>query len=159
MRHEMNIFQNLKIRKKLWLLTGIFCVGSLAFGLFSYGTLNLVKVNGPIYQTIADGKDLISDILPPPEYIIESYLVVLQMTEGTDSARLAKLVERCRSLRSDYESRHAFWLKELPEGRMKETLTAKSYQPAMRFFDIRDTQFIPALLRGDRGTAIRLAQG
>src|SRR6266849_2720735 len=113
MRHEMNSFRNLKIRKKLWLLTGIFCVGCLSFGLFSYSTLNQVKINGPIYQSIADGKDLISDILPPPEYIIESYLVVLQMAGETDSARLGKLVERCRSLRTDYESRHAFWLKEL----------------------------------------------
>jgi hypothetical protein len=45
-----------------------------------------VKANGPIYVKIAQGKDLIADILPPPEYIIESYLNCLQMVEavGTD---------------------------------------------------------------------------
>jgi len=40
-------------------------------------TLNKLKVNRPVYQNIIQGKDLIADILPPPEYIIESYLVAL----------------------------------------------------------------------------------
>lgn len=31
-----------------------------------------IKVNGPVYRDIIRGKDLIADILPPPEYIIES---------------------------------------------------------------------------------------
>lgn len=30
-----------------------------------------IKVNGPVYVDIIRGKDLIADILPPPEYIIE----------------------------------------------------------------------------------------
>ncbi|MDM7981876.1 MAG: hypothetical protein QUV71_16195 [Rhizobium sp.] len=29
-------------------------------------TLQTLKVNGPIYKEIVDGKDLIADILPPP---------------------------------------------------------------------------------------------
>jgi methyl-accepting chemotaxis protein len=155
----MERFQNLKIQAKLWLLTSVFCVGLLIHGYFACATVNQVKVNGPIYHTIADGKDLIEDILPPPEYIIESYLVVLQMVDESDRTALDRLVGRCRSLRSDYESRHSFWLKELPEGRMKQALTAKSYQPAMQFFEIRDRQFIPAVLRGDRKQAQELAQG
>jgi hypothetical protein len=36
--------------------------------------LDRVKINGPLYQQIVSGKDLIADILPPPEYIIETYL-------------------------------------------------------------------------------------
>ena len=35
--------------------------------------LSEVKVGGPLYDKIKLGNDLIADILPPPEYVIESY--------------------------------------------------------------------------------------
>jgi hypothetical protein len=38
-----------------------------------YG-LSQLKVGGPLYNQIKLGNDLIADILPPPEYVIESYL-------------------------------------------------------------------------------------
>lgn len=41
-------------------------------------------VNGPIYQMLALDKDLISEILPPTEFIVEPYLVVCQIN-GTKS--------------------------------------------------------------------------
>ena len=50
------------------------------------------KVNGPVYQRIVQGKDLSADVLPPPEYIIESYLVTLQMERMEDKAELAALI-------------------------------------------------------------------
>ena len=36
--------------------------------------LSDVKVGGPLYDKIKLGNDLIADILPPPEYVIESFL-------------------------------------------------------------------------------------
>ncbi|MPZ39062.1 MAG: hypothetical protein GEU95_13550 [Rhizobiales bacterium] len=33
-----------------------------------------ICVGGPTYTKIIQGKDLVADILPPPAYIIESYL-------------------------------------------------------------------------------------
>ena len=47
--------------------------------------INEVKVNGPLYRQIVEGKDLIADILPPPEYIIESYLTAYELAEQTDA--------------------------------------------------------------------------
>ena len=38
-------------------------------------------------KEIVQGKDLIADVQPPPEYIIESYLLVLQMVDETDPPR------------------------------------------------------------------------
>jgi hypothetical protein len=38
-----------------------------------YG-LSQLKVGGPLYNQIKLGNDLIADILPPPEYVIEAYL-------------------------------------------------------------------------------------
>jgi methyl-accepting chemotaxis protein len=141
------------MRSRLALLVAIFVVGFIAFGVFSYNTLRIVRVNGPLYAGIVQGKDLIADILPPPEYVIESYLLVLQMAGETDHAELESLVRRSNGLRAEYERRHEFWVGDLPEGSLREMMVATSYEPAREFFEIRDREFIPAMLRGDRQRA------
>ena len=62
---------NLSIRSKLLLLAGVFALGFLIFGAFSYSTLKLAKVHGPYYRQIVMNKDLLADVLPPPNYQIE----------------------------------------------------------------------------------------
>ena len=61
----LNILKNTKIRYRLFLLVGLSIVGFIGFGIFSYSTLNTLKVNGPLYKRIVQGKDLIADVLPP----------------------------------------------------------------------------------------------
>jgi hypothetical protein len=76
--HSLDEYMNLnhlKIRTRFMLLLGLFVCGFALYGSWSFKTLNELKVNGPLYQRIVQNKDLIADILPPPEYIIESYLV------------------------------------------------------------------------------------
>ena len=49
----------------------VFVLGFFSFGFAFYDTLTKLKVNGPIYVDIVQGKDLIADVLPPPYYILE----------------------------------------------------------------------------------------
>ncbi len=51
-------------------------VGSMALKKYVFEDL---KVNGPVYQEIVNGKDLITDILPPPLYVVESYMLANEM--------------------------------------------------------------------------------
>jgi methyl-accepting chemotaxis protein len=62
-------------------------------------------------------------------------------------------------LRKDYDDRRDFWLKDLPEGPIKSTLLEASYRPGLDLMEIRDREFIPLLLKGDRAGAQKLAQG
>ncbi len=142
--------KHLKVGSKLALLVAVFVVGFGTFGLFSYFTLNAVKVNGPLYGTIVQSKDLVADILPPPEYIIECYLLVLQMADEANQTRLPELTRRYRALEKEYERRHAFWDTTLAAGAMKDALVERSYRPATEFFRTVDRDFLPALERGDR---------
>lgn len=150
---------DLRVKASLFWLVGMFLMGFCIFGFFSYQTINTVKVNGNLYRSIVQGKDLIADILPPPEYIIESYLLVLQMVDEKDQSELNGLIARSQALRKDYDARHEFWAKDLPEGKMKQIMIIKSYQPAIRFFEVRDVEFIPLLLKGERENARTLAHG
>ena len=74
-----SFLSSMTIRAKLFFLL-VFCmVGLLVLGTLSWTTLNLIKVNGTMYQRIVLNKDLVADILPPPEYIVESFLTVYEI--------------------------------------------------------------------------------
>jgi methyl-accepting chemotaxis protein len=158
-RDIMGFIKNLKIARKFALLAVLLVVGFGAFGVFSYSTLTLVMVNGPLYHNIVQGKDLIADILPPPDYLVESYLVVFQMVAETDRSRLDELARKCKALREEYESRHQFWKQDLADGKLKELMVETSYRPAVRFLDIRDGEFMSAIGRGDKQTARKILEG
>jgi methyl-accepting chemotaxis protein WspA len=151
--------ENLRISAKLGLLLLVFAGGFAVFGVLAFRTLGAVKVDGALYREIAQSKDVIADVAPPPEYIIEAYLLVLQMQEETDPGRLNALVERSRALRQAYDVRHEFWNTNLPPGRLRDALLVKSYQPAIEFFELRDRELIPAVVAGQRSRALELARG
>jgi methyl-accepting chemotaxis protein len=149
--------KHLTVKTKLCVMAGSFVLGFLAFGAVAYDTLLTARVNGPLYARIIQGKDLIADVLPPPEYIIESYLLVLQMLEEGERSKIEALAERSKALAEEYRVRHDFWVKDLTEGPLKEAMVVRSYRPAMEFMEVRDREFIPALLRGDKERARELA--
>jgi len=68
----MGMLRNLKLSERLALLIALFSLGFIFYGAWSFKTLNERKVSGPVYQHIVQGKDLVADVLPPPEYILES---------------------------------------------------------------------------------------
>jgi methyl-accepting chemotaxis protein len=108
-----------------------------------------MKVSGPVYTQIVLGKDLVADILPPPEYILESYLVALQMTRARPE-EMSILADRLKALHADYNTRHEFWLQQtLLDSTIKQTLTETAHTPAARFYEIAEQRFIPAALAGN----------
>jgi hypothetical protein len=143
----------MSIRIKLLSVVGVCALSFLVFGAISWDTLNVTRINGENYQRIISGKDLIADILPPPEYLVEAYLVVYQMVEEEDPSKLKGLIEKSKSLREDYEKRHEYWNKHLQNGSLREELVTMSYQPAVRFLDTIDKEIIPAIQRHDRNGA------
>lgn len=151
----MNGYLNFKLSHRFAILVGLFVLGFATYGVWSFKTLNKLKVNGPVYQHIVQGKDLIADILPPPEYIIESYLVILQISETDDKAELAGLFERFKKLKGEYEDRHAFWIKETLDNDLTEAFLNQSYPQAVNFYNIAFDEYIPAVKKGDKAVALQ----
>ncbi|MES1982704.1 MAG: methyl-accepting chemotaxis protein [Pseudomonadota bacterium] len=146
----MNYLNSLKISHRLVLLVAVFTSGLIIFGGWSFKTLNDLKVNGPLYQQIIQGKDLVADILPPPEYILESYLVVLQLTGEADPAEQKKLIDKLQTLRADYNARHEFWLKENLSGELKNVFLKQAHEPAVAFYELVFDKLIPAVQSNDK---------
>ncbi|OHD57019.1 MAG: hypothetical protein A2Y33_08820 [Spirochaetes bacterium GWF1_51_8] len=147
------MLNNVRIRKKLLILVALFLIFFTSFAYFSFTTLDEVKINGPVYKSIVQGKDLIADILPPPEYIIETYLLVLQIDNETDSDVIQSLIERGAVLEKDYDTRHEFWVKDLKDDGMKQKMVVDAYGYAKEFFKVRNDEYYPAVLSGDFAAA------
>jgi methyl-accepting chemotaxis protein len=147
------LLSRFSILQQIVFLALVCVTGLIVVSVAAFSVMNRVKVTGPIYQQIVQGKDLVADILPPPEYIIESYLVVLQAEQETDSSKFPQYLERFKKLKGDYDERHSFWSRELSDGEMKQLLVEASYKPAAAFYDTALGEFFPALQGGDAAKA------
>jgi len=132
--------------------------------LFWVGHLNISKVmvNGPIYQLLARDKDLISEILPPTEFIVEPYLVVCQINGAKTAETLQTLAKELQSLEIKYRESHAEWTKKLSpnatglEGVVARELLQNSYGFAESFFRIVHGDWKDAIDRGDQVAAFAI---
>jgi methyl-accepting chemotaxis protein len=147
---------NLRIRGKLFLLIAIFLIGFAGYGGYSYLSMYTVSVNGPVYKAITLQKDLMADIHSPPEFIIEAYVNVLQLKDARASTAIDTLILKGTDLRREYENRHAYWAATLPEGDLKVIMVKESYDSAIKFFDVRDNDLIPAMRAGDWDAANKI---
>ncbi|RPH44901.1 MAG: methyl-accepting chemotaxis protein [Burkholderiales bacterium] len=139
------VIRNLGLEKKLMLLLSIFSLAFFAFAFVSWHTIETVRVNGPLYGSIVEGKDLVADILPPPAYIIESHLLSLQLAEESEAAQQALLIERGNALRVEFDRRHEHWKRALAPGTLSDTMNVSAYRPAVAYFEVREAELIPAV--------------
>lgn len=145
MRH----FEKLKISTKLYLLTFCFITGFVVFGIMFNNTIDTIGIQGKVYNSIVESKDVIADILPPPEYIVESNLLIFQALVASNNAKIEEIGARFKKLKEEYITRHEYWTNVLDNSEMKELLVTVSYQPAITFYGIAEKDFFPAMLAGD----------
>jgi PAS domain S-box-containing protein len=152
----MKLLRTLKLSYRLTLLIGIFSIGFLLYGWWSFRTLAELKVNGPLYRGIVESKDIIADTLPPPLYIIESYLVSLQMAaSGGDVQRLDAFEERLRQLRDDHGRRTRYWQDHGLDADTARLLLDDVGTPARAFYEAAFGGMVPALRNGDQAGVAR----
>lgn len=144
---------------RLSLSSAIFAFGIvLALGFAAVVSTGLyalkeLKVGGPLYSDIKLGNDLIADILPPPEYIIEAYLEATLAMREPD--QLAAHGERLVQLRKDYDERKAFWVTSSLATDLKTALVSKSDAEVQKFWKASD-QLLPALKARDTAASERV---
>ena len=128
-------------------------VGLVAVIFASNYALSQLKVGGPIYDKIKLGNDLVADILPPPEYVIEAYLEVTLALQ--DPSSLAARRERLVQLKKDYDERRDFWSKSDLDPGIKTRLVEKSHSDVQRFWNLTEQSFLPALAKAETAAAAK----
>ncbi len=147
------LLRNIRSQAKVATLAAVFLLSFSLYGLYCVNTVNEVKVNGPIYEDIERSQDVIADVLPPPEYLVETMLIAYQMLDAGDAGEIGKLAERAERLRSEYLERHDYWVGSLPPGPLRSALVDSSFQPAEKILDALGKRFIPAIRAGDKAAA------
>ena len=112
--------------------------------LFTSGyALQQLRIGGPLYTQIKLGNDLVADILPPPEYVLEAYLEATLAVRDPSAvkARGNRLVQ----LHKDYDERREYWIKSDLEQSLKSKLTKASDTEVQRFWTIIEQEMLPAL--------------
>jgi methyl-accepting chemotaxis protein len=133
---------------------GYFILAGLLLTLLaSTVALERLRIGSAAYDRIITGKDLVADVLPPPAYVIEPFLeahIVAQEPEAS-----AEHVERLARLRSEYETRRAFWEKSenLPPA-LKDVLN-RSDAEVQKFWQAVEKQLAPAARSGDTAAIAR----
>lgn len=150
--------RNSQLASRLSIFVGVFLILFAGFAMVAWRTLDQVRVKGALYDEIILGNDLIADILPPPQYIIESFLLTLQLVEEQDPAEITRLIERGNELRIEYENRQEHWKRVLPKDTMGDLMTVTSSRAAMEFYRLRDGDFVSAIRAGDRETARKVLE-
>jgi methyl-accepting chemotaxis protein len=144
----MNFLLKLKLNTQFIVLGVILVIGIFAVNLWEGKEVKNLTVKGHLYNLIQNQKDLIADILPPPEYAIEGWQVLLEMQ--MPNANLPELVSKSKKLRQDFEDRHQYWIKTLKDEPHKQLVLEDIYKTGIKFFDIRDNIAIPAFESGDK---------
>ncbi len=129
----------------------VLLAGFIASTATSMYALKQEKIRGPIYEDIIAMKDLAADILPPPAYIIESYLEASLALRQPDTAKARQA--KVEDLRRQYDERIAVWTKSDISPKLKQLLTKDSNRFAQNFFTRAQREFFPALAAGDRVAA------
>lgn len=136
-------------------IIGIFGIvtvfGFLATTVTQYMAISQLKVGGPVYDRIVLGKDLVADILPPPEYVIEAYLeATLALNDPKDLDAHSK---RLTQLHKDYDDRHTYWMEQDFDPDTKKMITEESDIAVAKFWQELDQRFLPAVTAGDAAAA------
>ena len=141
----------LSIKKVIYSFGAVVALGLLIAVAASLWATHQIRVGGPTYTKIVQGKDLVADILPPPAYIIESYL---EATLALNNAKpIAESTEALRELKKQYEERYQYWLASDLADSMKTKMTKDSHQHVVAFWGALEGQLLPALERKDPGAA------
>ncbi len=140
---------SLKLRTKFSILMGFMLTSFVIAATIGNMSFNKVLVNGPVYEHIANNKDLVADILPPPAYLLESWQVALEMV-SVKNQPLQPLIDKSTQLAKDFKDRSVYWDKAITDPKMHEIIQAQLLPSGNEFLRVRDNLLIPAVESHDQ---------
>ena len=110
-------------------------------------------VGGAVYTQIALGKDLIADVLPPPLYVIDSYLTaILARKSMTDAGATKATHEDLRNLSGyihEYKTRRDYWRDKEIDSDLTQQANEQLFATGDALINEIETKFLPACGNGD----------
>ncbi len=138
----------LRISQLIWAFAAVVGLGiTAAVGVQTY-TLWQLEVNGPVYREIVGGKDLIADILPPPAFLVEAYMLANEME--IHPAVVDENFEKITKLKSEFEARREYWKVFPLRADLRQQLEGEVIPAADKLWATLETEFKPVITSGDK---------
>lgn len=134
--------------KQLARIGAAILIATLCFGaLIASWRIEIIRMGGPIQTEVQNVSDLIADILPPPEYVIEAYLEATLL--ANNPSEYQEHASRLAQLRKDYDARQDYWHSIDLDPTLRDGLFQGSHPTAVRFWTEIETMLLPAAQAGD----------
>lgn len=160
------MLQRFKLGTKLGLVVALALVAVVAVAMVGYTTSQKVEIGSEAYQQSIEYEQLIADVLPPSQYLLEPYLTANRALRETSPAQVRELVARLRLEKAQYYDSHAQWVERLAaapdagqQPALRDALLVQSFAPAETFWRIAIDEFIPAVESGQTARAGSLLDG
>ncbi|MDP3428026.1 MAG: methyl-accepting chemotaxis protein, partial [Humidesulfovibrio sp.] len=150
--------RTISLQARLWGTAVLALVGSIALLAVSLRSIDEVKIRSPLYLDIIAYKDLLADILPPPHYLIESYLTGFELIRAQGEEREA-LIKKVGQLEKDFLDRNAVWHKWLTHQGLRQSLLDEATPAGLQFFKVMKESFLPLLRQGRDSEAREVLDG
>ena len=148
---------NAKIKLKLLYVLIISVIALISTLLISQYLINNVKIGSKNYQEIINSKDLLADILPPPAYIIETRLTSFELLHAKTNEQRNELFAKLVQLEKDINDRNEYWKQNLTNQKLSKEFEL-SYKSGLKYFQILNSSFIPAIKNNDIVKATHLLE-
>jgi len=119
----------------------------LALGVFYY-SFERLKVNGPVYDELRLGQEFIADIMPPPLFLMEPFLIAFETGSGAENAD--QNIRRIIIARQTYAKSMRRWQYSGLSPEILEGLRNKVKPSADAFWTEMNEVFIPAVKSKNR---------
>jgi methyl-accepting chemotaxis protein len=109
-----------------------------------------VAIGSDYYDGILLANELIADVLPPPEYVIESYAYALRYEVTNDDVEREEIISTMKALQTTYNERNVYWQSAIPDfGNLNEVFVQDAYRHGTEFYDAFFGRVVPAVQGGD----------
>ncbi len=118
-----------------------------AFATISFWAIDHVRVNGPIYNSLASYQDLRADIHSPIMYPVDAFAALNEAYVAAINADTAKRDEKLAEVdaaQAEFTKRATYWRANLKENRLRGDLEA-TIKAGESFFTLAKERYVPAL--------------
>lgn len=131
-------------RKGAVALIGLIVIAAL----LSAYAINKVRFGGEMHRVNQQLSEFNADILPPPAYLLESYLEVNLLAR--DPSSVAKRAPRLAKLEQEFAARAEYWAASDLDPDLRNGIAATVSKDGRAFWAVVHEQLLPAARAGDR---------
>jgi len=143
--------RNIPIAGKMLILSLLSVCITFTVFLLPFYFANKSGMEGSTYNKIILTDELIADIMPPPEYVVEAYALGLKYAFIDSEEEENKLTASIKSLKDTFNERHDYWKNVAPDYKdLRLDFVDEAYDYGNKFFAVFEDKVVSAKLSGGR---------